>query len=136
MSLGRKTGGRKPGTPNKKTKELEQVIKMKHPTFDPVLEMIDLYNHPDTDIPTKKDLLKSISPYLYPKRRSVSSDQETKMLVEINKAKFSRGQLLALLPPGIDPKWAESCNNERLQQVIAESISDKVKTQFMEIFNR
>lgn len=137
MAHGFKSGGRRKGTPNKRTAELATKIKSKHKDFDPILELIDIYNNPETTLDVKTDILKNIAPYMYPKRKSISSDQaesETKMLIDINKVKYSRAQLMALLPPGFDQKWADVCSNEKLQQIITDALGDNIKCQFLEQF--
>lgn len=62
-----KTGGRKRGTPNKKTAVLQDALKFHK--IDVVAELSELL--PQLEPAKRADVLISLMAYLYPKRRSV-----------------------------------------------------------------
>jgi len=47
MPRGFKAGGRKKGTPNKKTQTLQELIEEYYPSFDPILELIEISQQED-----------------------------------------------------------------------------------------
>lgn len=70
------------GSPNKAKQALLAAIKARHPEFDPVLEMVDLYMDLTYDedgkkresaesLGHRKDLLKEISPYCHAKMKAM-----------------------------------------------------------------
>ena len=61
-----KTGGRKKGTPNKKTIEFIEALK----GFDPVVELTKLYKNTKDD-GIKLGVLKEMLKYIYPQRKAV-----------------------------------------------------------------
>lgn len=65
---GPKTGGRKPGTPNKETKELFDVC-LKNGVE--VFEAMVILAKQETDPFSKFAMLKEIAAYLYPKRKAL-----------------------------------------------------------------
>jgi len=79
MAYGYKTGGRRKGTPNKRTNELERQIKKHCRGFNPVVEMIKLYQDEDTPPELKVYLLREITPYLFPKRKAVNVDLQAEV---------------------------------------------------------
>lgn len=66
---GIKTGGRKKGTPNKKTKILSELIANKYPTFNPVLKLIEIALTDNVDLNIRVAILKEIATYMYPKMK-------------------------------------------------------------------
>ena len=66
-----KTGGRVKGTPNKKTIELQELIKEKYPNFNPILSMIELAENHFTATELQFQCLKEVAQYLLPKRKSL-----------------------------------------------------------------
>jgi len=81
MAYGYKTGGRRKGTPNKKTSELARTIRKHYKGFNPLLELIKVYYREDTDLHTKVFILKELAPYLYPKRKAI----DTRVEAELNR---------------------------------------------------
>lgn len=126
-----KTGGRKPGTPNKRTDKLLQLLKKNYPGFDPVNELVRIYKTVD-DIDKQIEVLKVLAPYIYPKRKSLDSDisinekrelLELKMNVQAGNVSFSREQLLALLPETYSRSWASQCTNDKLYSIIKKDLN-------------
>jgi hypothetical protein len=74
MPHGFKAGGRRKGTPNKKTQNLMELISEHHKNFDPVLELIDIFKNEKTPVDLKVNILKDITQYIYPKRKSIEAD--------------------------------------------------------------
>ena len=70
MAKGIKTGGRLKGTPNKKTKTIKELLEQDFMGFNPVSEMINLYNT-DIDVVQKIVILKELANYVYPKRKAI-----------------------------------------------------------------
>jgi len=73
MAQGFKTGGRKKGTPNKRTTDLLKIIEEKYPDFDPVLAMIEIIKAPYTSNAVRAYCIKAVLPYFYPKRKPVEA---------------------------------------------------------------
>jgi hypothetical protein len=67
-----KTGGRKKGTPNRKTQELEEVLRKNK--LDVVGELKALM--PKVSPEKQADILLSLMNYIYPKRKAVEIQQE------------------------------------------------------------
>lgn len=73
-----KTGGRKKGTPNKKTSELMQILG----SFNPVEKLKEIFARTEDDALQAKiclDLLK----YIYPQRKAIEMNVEDVKLPEI-----------------------------------------------------
>ena len=71
MARGMKTGGRKPGTPNRRTSELAAMLAQAvGEDFDPVVDMALLAKHPDTSIELRARLLADIAPYVRPRLKN------------------------------------------------------------------
>jgi hypothetical protein len=69
MARGFKTGGRKKGTSNKRTKQLFDLIQEKYPDFDPLEAMIDIIQSPYTSSYLKAYCIKAILPYMHARRK-------------------------------------------------------------------
>ena len=71
MAKGIKTGGRKPGTPNKRTSELAAMLAQAvGEDFDPVVELAILAQAPDTPIDLRAKVLADIAPYVRPRLKN------------------------------------------------------------------
>jgi hypothetical protein len=69
MALGRKTGGRQKGTPNKRTADLAE--RLEALGCDPVGELASLAMDPATEPALKARCYIDLLAYLYPKRKAV-----------------------------------------------------------------
>ena len=74
-----KTGGRKKGTPNKRTKELAEVLG----AFDPPEKLVQIYNETD-DLDLKAQICRDLLKYVYPQRKAVEMSAD----VDINNEPF------------------------------------------------
>lgn len=74
-----KTGGRKKGTPNKRTKELAEVLG----AFDPAEKLVQIYNETD-DLDLKAQICRDLLKYVYPQRKAVEMQAD----VDINNEPF------------------------------------------------
>lgn len=70
MALGRKTGGRKVGTPNRRSRELKNLLEAKFPGWDPVLQLAGVAQDPDVDLSLRIQCAKEVAPYLHARRKS------------------------------------------------------------------
>lgn len=59
-------GGRKKGTPNKKTKELMEILG----SFNPAEKLMEIYNS-TRDAELKASICKDLMKYVYPQRKAV-----------------------------------------------------------------
>ena len=64
---GIKTGGRKKGTPNKKTQELLTVLG----DYNPLEQLLIIVKDKNTPLDTKIKINLDLMPYIYPKRKSI-----------------------------------------------------------------
>jgi hypothetical protein len=69
MALGRKTGGRKKGTPNKKTKELQYRIETSGLT--PLDYLLRVMRDPEAGEHERLDAAKSAAPYVHPRLSTI-----------------------------------------------------------------
>ena len=69
MTYGRKTGGRKAGTPNKRT--LELVERLEALGCDPIEGMAQLAMNPSTAPELRGRMFAELAGYLHPKRKAV-----------------------------------------------------------------
>lgn len=65
----KKTGGRKKGTPNKKTAELQEILG----GFNPAEKLMELYNKSTTKDDLKVLICKELMKYIYPQRKAVDT---------------------------------------------------------------
>jgi len=70
--------GQKPGTPNKKTNDIIELINIRYPNFNPILSMIKISQDQNIDINIRVSCLKEISNYMFPKRKSVEFQANVK----------------------------------------------------------
>lgn len=70
MALGRKTGGRKAGTPNRRSQELKELLEARFPGWDPVLQLAGVAQDPEVDLSLRVQCAKEVAPYLYARRKS------------------------------------------------------------------
>lgn len=70
-----KTGGRLPGTPNRQTTELIDLIRCKYPAYHPVLALVDIANTSE-DISIKLQANKEVAKYICPQLKSVELKED------------------------------------------------------------
>jgi hypothetical protein len=70
MALGRKTGGRQKGTPNKDKGALLATIREKYPDYHPILAMAAVANDESVTPEMRFQAHKEIAPYIEPKRKA------------------------------------------------------------------
>ncbi len=78
MALGRKTGGRSKGTPNKRTQQIADIIQKKRPSFNPILKMVDIIQDETVPIDIRAHLLSQLMQYLHPKYKPVADESNLK----------------------------------------------------------
>lgn len=67
MAKGTKTGGRKAGTPNKKTTELIELLG----DYNPITRLIEIAKNENTPLDMQVKINLDLMPYIYPKRKSI-----------------------------------------------------------------
>jgi hypothetical protein len=67
---GKKTGGRLPGTPNRQTGELIDLIKFKYPGYHPVVALVDIANS-SQDVAIRLQANKEVAKYICPQLKAV-----------------------------------------------------------------
>ena len=71
MAIGKKTGGRKAGTPNAERKELYALMAEKYPNYHPVMAMADIANNPKNEIDLRFQANKEVAKYVCPQLKAV-----------------------------------------------------------------
>jgi hypothetical protein len=69
MALGRKTGGRVAGTPNRKTKDVQELLDSLD--CDPIEGMARIAMNPKTRLEVRGRMFAELAQYVYPKRKAV-----------------------------------------------------------------
>lgn len=70
MALGKKTGGRTKGTPNKEKAALRELVASKFHDWDPVIAMAEIATTTD-DTAIKLQACKEVAQYIHPKLKSI-----------------------------------------------------------------
>jgi hypothetical protein len=78
MAKGKKTGGRKRGTPNKNSRELREILSAKGVNVPEML--LDLMDDVEMPVTKKADILLGLMPYLHPKLASLTHAFDPKEL--------------------------------------------------------
>lgn len=73
---GAKTGGRKKGTPNKRTSDLLEQIQSRWPGYDSVLALVELAHDLELPVELRFQCHKEIAHYIEPKRKAVDVSGE------------------------------------------------------------
>jgi hypothetical protein len=69
MALGHKTGGRKAGTPNRKTREISELLEsLGH---NPIEAMVRIATDPEASLELRGRMNAELAHYVYPKRKAV-----------------------------------------------------------------
>ena len=71
MATGRKTGGRKKGTPNREKKAMLDEIQQQFPDYHPVIAMAKIANDGNVDLQMRFYAHKEIAHYVEPKRKAI-----------------------------------------------------------------
>lgn len=82
MALGRKTGGRRPGTPNKRSGVISE--RFEELGLDPLEGLIDIARDPKTDVELRARILLDLIGYLYPKRKALDTSPTASRSVVFN----------------------------------------------------
>jgi hypothetical protein len=69
MATGRKTGGRVAGTPNRKTRDVEELLASLD--CDPIRGMAEIARNPEASLELRGRMYAELSQYVYPKRKAV-----------------------------------------------------------------
>lgn len=72
---GNKTGGRKAGTPNKKTKELLELMG----DYSPLEALLEIAQDSRTPLDIKVKVNLDLMNYIYPKRKSIETKEQVKL---------------------------------------------------------
>ena len=73
-SKGERRGGREKGTPNKRTKELAEILG----AFNPAEKLMEIYNSTE-DEQLKASICKDLLKYVYPQRKAVEMTADVDM---------------------------------------------------------
>jgi hypothetical protein len=82
MALGRKTGGRAAGTPNRKTREVAELLDRLG--CDPIAGMVQIAQNPEASLELRGRMFSDLAQYIYPKRKAVelgSPDSEVTVTI-------------------------------------------------------
>ena len=80
---GRKTGGRKKGTPNKPKQALIEAIQAKFPNYHPVMAMAEIANDESLPVDMRFNAHKEVAQYIEPKRKAIEVDANVSGELEI-----------------------------------------------------
>jgi len=95
---GKKTGGRLPGTPNKKSLEIRELVAQRYPNYHPVLALAEIATDPANEVAIRLQANKEVAKYMAPQLKAIeirdgkedevkiivvrAPDEETKRLIE------------------------------------------------------
>ena len=71
-----KTGGRKKGTPNKKTKDVMELLESMG--CNPIERLVSIAEDPEVDVAVRVRIYAELASYIFPKRKSMSIDMSVK----------------------------------------------------------
>ena len=74
MALGKKTGGRRKGTPNINKQELVELLNEQYPGYNPVIQMASIAQDESVEMVHRVQCAKEIAGYIFPKRKSIESN--------------------------------------------------------------
>lgn len=82
---GKKTGGRLPGTPNKKSLEIRDLVAEKYPGYHPVLALAEIATDPANEVSIRLQANKEVAKYVAPQLKAVEikhkEDEEVRIIV-------------------------------------------------------
>jgi hypothetical protein len=97
MALGRKTGGRKAGTPNRKTREIGQLLEsLGH---NPIEAMVQIATDPEACLELRGRMNAELAQYVYPKRKAVEVAGDREAPLVIHRVVLERVSI-----PGVPPE--------------------------------
>jgi len=74
MATGKKTGGRKKGTPNANKQELVELLNDHYPGYNPVIQMAGIAQDESIEMVHRVQCAKEIAGYIFPKHKSIESN--------------------------------------------------------------
>jgi len=80
--LGRKTGGRTAGTPNRKTREVAELLRSLN--CDPIEGMVQIAQNENCTMELRGKMFSELAQYLYPKRRATELSAEEPTKIEVS----------------------------------------------------
>jgi hypothetical protein len=99
MAIGRKTGGRKAGTPNRKTKEIGGLLESLG--CNPIEGMVRIANDPRASLELRGRMNAELAQYVYPKRKAVEhSGTEEASFTIIFRCQETNGSVVEI-PTGV-----------------------------------
>jgi hypothetical protein len=75
MALGKKTGGRKKGTPNRNTRAIVERLQQEHPNYCPLSELARIANDEATPIELRVQCHKTIAAHTIPKINAITAHE-------------------------------------------------------------
>lgn len=73
---GKKTGGRLPGTPNKKSLEIRELVEERYPGYHPVLALAEIATDPTNEVTIRLQANKEVAKYLCPQLKSIEVKED------------------------------------------------------------
>lgn len=80
---GLKTGGRLPGTPNKKSLAIRELLAQKYPGYNPVLSLVEIAQDPGNEITIRLQAHKEVAKYMAPQLKAIEIRDENEDEVKI-----------------------------------------------------
>jgi len=82
---GLKTGGRKIGTPNRKTTEIVGLILDRYPDYHPLLSLVQIATDLNNDVSIRLQANKEIAKYVCPQLKSieVNNQQSEEVIIKV-----------------------------------------------------
>jgi hypothetical protein len=100
MALGHKTGGRKAGTPNRKTREISELLEsLGH---NPIEAMVEIATDPNASLELRGRMNAELAHYVYPKRKAVEVAGDQKAPLVIHRVVLERVPTPEVPPEGAD----------------------------------
>lgn len=99
MAKGLKTGGRQKGTPNIRIQEAMAILEELN--CDPIEGMARIANDESNSIELRAKMYSELAPYIYPKRKSIESNNHDENIIIIDRGKdfnhYTDQELCALI---------------------------------------
>lgn len=82
---GKKTGGRLPGSPNKKSLEIKELVAQRYPDYHPVLALAEIATDLTNEVTIRLQANKEVAKYVCPQLKAIeikdNRDEETRIIV-------------------------------------------------------